>query len=70
MVPPLTGVAENATAVPAQTGLADAVIDTLTGSSGFTVMVMIFDVAGFPVLQVSLEVKTQLIALLFAGLYV
>ncbi len=39
--PPLTGVAVKFTVVPSQTGFASAVIDTLTGSSGFTVMVTV-----------------------------
>ena len=38
-VPPLTGVAVKVTEAPAQAGLADAAIDTLTGSIGLTVMV-------------------------------
>lgn len=47
------------TEVPAQTGFPDAVMDTLTGSQGFTVMVTVFEVAGFPVVHVSLEVNVQ-----------
>ena len=58
------------TVAPAQTGLADAEIDTLTGNNGFTVMVTALDVAGFPVVQSALEVRSQVIALLFAGLNV
>jgi hypothetical protein len=63
----LVGVAVKVTEVPAQTGLAEAETDTLTGSSGFTVMVTVFEVAGLPVGQVALEVKTQVTASLFAG---
>ena len=59
MVPPLTGVAVNVTLVPAQTGLADAVMETLTGNKGFTVMVIVFEVAGFPVAQISFDVIMQ-----------
>ena len=33
-------------------------------------MVTVFDVAGFPVLQMALEVKTQVTASLFDGMYV
>ena len=66
----MVGVAVNVTEVPAHTGLAEAAIDTLTGSSGFTVMVMAFEVAGFPVVQVSLEVRTQEITFPFAGVKV
>ena len=46
--PPFVGVAVKVTEVPAQTGLAEAAIDTLTGSSGFTVIVTIFVVKGPP----------------------
>ena len=55
------------TEVPAHTGFAEAATTTLTGSKGFTVMVTIFEVAGLPVGQVALEVKTQVIASLFDG---
>ena len=58
----MTGVAVKVTEVPAQIGLALVAIDTLTGRGGFTVMVTVFDVAGFPVAQVALLVKTQVIA--------
>ena len=57
--PPLVGVAVKVTEVSEQTGFADAATDTLTGSNGFTVMVMVFEVAGLPVGQVALEVKTH-----------
>jgi hypothetical protein len=57
-VPPLTGVAVKVTDVPAQTGFADGVIDTLAGRLEFTVIVMIFDASGLPVVQVRLEVIT------------
>jgi hypothetical protein len=40
------GVAVNVTRVAAQTGLAEARIDTLTGRFGFTVIVIVFEVAG------------------------
>ena len=53
--------------MPAQTGLADAAMVTLTGSSGFTVMVTVLEVAGLPVVHVSLEVSTQVTVLPFAG---
>jgi hypothetical protein len=55
------------TLVPEQTGLADAAIETLTGKFGFTVIVTVFDVAGLPVGQVTLEVSTQVIRSLFAN---
>ena len=56
MVPPLTGTAVKVTTEEAQTGLADAPAETLTGRFGFTVMVTIFEVAGLPDLQVRLDV--------------
>jgi hypothetical protein len=54
--------------VPAQTapeGTAEIV--TLTGRFGFTVMTIVFEVAGFPVAQVALEVKTQVMISPFRG---
>ena len=66
----MVGVAVKVTEVPAQTGLALAIMFTLTGRFGFTVIVMVLDVAGFPVAQVSLEVNTQVTASPFAGVYV
>ena len=38
----MTGIAEKTTLVPGQTGLAEGVIDTLTGNNGLTVMVKVF----------------------------
>ena len=67
VAPPLVGVAVKVTEVPAQTGLAEAETETLTGRLGFTVMVTVFDVAGLPVGQVAFEVSTQVTASLFAG---
>ena len=66
--PPLVGVAEKVTEVPAQTGLFDGEIKTLTGKLGLTVIVNVFDEAGLPVAQVALEVKRQVIASLFDGI--
>ena len=46
------------TLVPGQTELPGlAVMLTLTGRFGFTVIAMLFDVAGLPVAQVSLDVN-------------
>ena len=67
MVPPLVGVAVKVTEVPAQTELAEAAIETLTGKFGLTVMVTTLEVAGLPVAQVALEVKIQVTASLFRG---
>ena len=66
----MVGVAVKVTEVPEHTGLAEAEIDTLTASSGLTVMVTVFEVAGLPVGQEAFEVKTQVIASLFAGVVV
>ena len=65
----MAGVAVKVTDAPEQTGLADAAMVTPTVNIGFTVMVTVFDVAGFPVVQVALEVITQVIALPFIGIY-
>jgi hypothetical protein len=61
------GVAVNVTDVPEHTGFADAAIETLTGRFGFTVILTVFEVAGFPVGQVALDVRLQIIISLFTG---
>ena len=63
----MVGVAVKVTEVPAQTGLAEAAIEMLTGKFGLTVMVTVLEVAGLPVAQVALEVRTQVTASLFRG---
>ena len=63
----MIGVAVKVTEVPAQTGLADAAIEILTGKFGLTVMVNVFEVAGLPVAQVAFEVKMQVTASVFRG---
>jgi hypothetical protein len=63
----LTGEAVKVTEVPAQTGFAEGVTDTLTGSSGFTPMVTAFEVAGLPVGQEALDESTQITASLLIG---
>ena len=56
-VPPLVGMAVKITGVPSQIAPdGEAEIFTLAGSKGFTVMVIILDVAGLPVAQVAVEV--------------
>ena len=58
-VPPLVAEAVKVTDVPAQIAPeGEADIFTLTGSNGFTVMVIVFDVAGLPVAQVAVDVIT------------
>jgi hypothetical protein len=48
-----------------------AVVDmeTLTGTIGFTVIVIALEVSGLPVTQESLDVRMQKITSLFAGIY-
>ena len=59
-VPPLMEFAEKVTGVPAQMAPeGEADILTLAGNNGFTVIVIILDVAGLPVWQVLLEVRIQ-----------
>jgi len=67
VVPPLVGVAVNVTDVPAQTGLADAPMETLTGEVALTVIVTELDVAGLPVEHPKLEVRTQVTISLVTG---
>ena len=63
----MVGVAVKVTDVPAHIWLADSTIDTLTGNSGFTIIVTVLEVAGLPVAQVALEVTTQITPSLLAG---
>jgi hypothetical protein len=58
------------TDVPAQTGFADAEIDTLTGSMLLTIVVIGLDKAGLPVWQATVEVSKQVITLPLEGLKV
>jgi hypothetical protein len=44
---------------PEQIGFADALMETLTFSCGFTVIVIAFEVAGLPEVQVAFEVSIQ-----------
>jgi len=66
--PPFVGVAVNVTKTPEHTWFADPTIETLTGSNGFTIIVTILEVAGFPIAQIALEDNTQVITSLFAGI--
>ena len=58
------------TEVPAQTGLTEADIVTDTSRFGFTTMLTVFEVAGFPLAQAALEVSMQVTISPFAGTYV
>ena len=64
----MVGVAVKVTDVPSQTGLTDAATATLTGKFGFTVIVTGNEVAGLPVAQVALEVKSQVITSPLSGI--
>jgi hypothetical protein len=66
-VPPLVGVAVNVTEVPAQTLLAEGDDAMLTGTTGFTVMVIGLEVAGLLLTQFALDVSTQLTTSLLVG---
>ncbi len=55
------------TDVPEHTGFAVGAIDTLTATVGLTVIVTMLDVAGFPEVQVALEVSTHVTASLLTG---
>jgi hypothetical protein len=62
VVPPLVAVAVNVTLVPAQIApLGLAAIITLAGKFGFTIIVIIFDVAGEPVAHVAFDVMIHVI---------
>ena len=63
----MVAVAEKVTEVPAQTGLLDGEIKTLTGRFGLTTIVTVFDVAGLLVAQVALDVRMQVTASAFDG---
>ena len=66
----MTGLAVNVTAVPLHTGFDEAAMVTPTGSTELTVNTTVFDVAGLPEIQGSEEVRIQIIASLFCGIYV
>ena len=58
MAPPLVGVAVKVTEVPVQIVVAEAAMLTEAFNIGFTVIVILLEVAGFPVTQVNEEVNT------------
>ena len=66
----MVGVAVKVTLVPEQILFCEAPIETLTGNTVFTIMLIVLEVAGFPLAQVALEVRTQITASLFTGTYV
>ena len=71
VVPPLVGVAVNITLVPAQIAPdGTAAMLALAGRFGFTVMVMVLEVAGLPVKHgVALDVMITLIASVFTNAF-
>jgi hypothetical protein len=58
------------TKVPAQTGFAEAVMVTLTGRPVVTVMQIMFEVAGFPVIQGRYEVSSHVMQSPLTGINV
>ena len=58
------------TVLPRQNGFDEAEIELLTDRFGLTVIVTELLVAGFPVMQVAFEVKTQVIISPLTGEYV
>lgn len=69
LAPPFTGVAVKVTDDPGQNGFEDAVIETPAGKPLFTTILIWLLVAGLPVEQPILEVRTQVTASLFRGIY-
>ena len=61
MVPPLVGVAVNVAFAPEQMVVVPAIF-TLTGKFGFTIIVNVLEVAGFPVGQIAFDVRIQVTA--------
>ena len=59
------GVAVNVTLVPAHIEFAEGEMDTLTGKIGLMVIVIVFEIAGFPVAQFRLDVNVQVIVFPF-----
>jgi len=57
--PPFTGVAVKVTGFPEHIGLAEAVILTETGWGVFTVMIIVFELAGFGLGQDALDERMQ-----------
>jgi hypothetical protein len=64
------GVAVKVTELPRQNGFDEDEIELLTATSGLTVIVIGMLLAGFPVWQIALEVKTQLTISPLSGVYV
>jgi hypothetical protein len=69
-VPGLIGFAWNVTDDPAQTGFAEVLMVILTDMFGLTVIVIVLEVAGFPLAQTALEVRIQVTRSPDTGVYV
>jgi len=67
-VPPFIGNALNVTNVPAHTWIFDVEMVRLTGNTGFTIMDIVFDVAGLPLAHAAFEVRIQVTKSPFAGI--
>jgi hypothetical protein len=63
----LVGEAVKVTEVPAQMVVAEALILTLTGRFGLTVIVILLDKAGFPEAQPAFDVSSHVITSLLAS---
>jgi hypothetical protein len=68
VVPPFIGVAVKVTDDPGQKGFDDAVMVTPAGRFELTIIVIIFEVAGLPVVHCAPEVSMQRTWSPFAGL--
>lgn len=66
MLPPLIGTAVKVTEVPEQILFADALIDKLTGKTGFTVITTVLDTVGFDT-QPEEEYRVQVTLSLLEG---
>ena len=67
--PPCTGVALKVTGNPGQKGFVGVTIEIPAGRFGFTFIVIVLLVAGFPAGQFAFEVKTQVTISPFTGIY-
>jgi hypothetical protein len=70
VAPPLIGLADKETTVPAQTAVSDAPTEMLTGNNGLTVIMIAFELAGLPDAQETLDTITQVMMFPLEGTYV
>ena len=69
MDPPLVGVAVIVIDVPGQNGFVGVEMETPAGRFVLTIIVIAFDIAGFPVTQLADEVTSQVTTSPFTALY-